>query len=66
MRGLPLLQKKNGLKFDYGIYGKYSNGKNKTWEDYTTRDPDIRSKFPTGIAAAMAEQWGNYLLKVCD
>lgn len=66
LRGLPLLQKKNELKFDYGIYGKYSNGKNKTWEDHTTRDPDIRSKFPTGIATAMAEQWGNYLLKECD
>ena len=40
------------------LFGKYSNGKNKTWEDCSTRSAKIRSKTFPGVAKAMATQWG--------
>ena len=40
------------------MYGKYKNGKNKTWEDSIARNSKERSKTFPGIAKAMAEQWG--------
>lgn len=40
------------------IFGTYSSGKAKTWEDCTTRSSVERSKTFLGIAKAMAEQWG--------
>lgn len=59
LKGLPLL-KGNGVfdSFDCSIYGKYSSGKNKTWEDSYSRKAHERSKTFPGIAKAMAEQWG--------
>lgn len=62
LKGLPLL-KGNGVfkNFDCGeVYGKYSNGKNKTWEDSRegANRAKTRSKTFPGIAKAMAEQWG--------
>lgn len=60
LKGLPKL-KGNGVfeRFDNGkVYGKYSNGKNKTWEDCMHKDSKARSKTFPGIARAMAEQWG--------
>lgn len=59
LRGLPELRG-NGIiqNFDCGeVYGKYSNGKNKTWED-SRQGSKVRSKTFPGIAKAMAEQWG--------
>lgn len=60
IKGLPKLHG-NGLidSFDNGkIYGKYSNGKNKSWEDYKVSSAKDRSKTFPGIAKAMASQWG--------
>ena len=59
LKGLkPLVT--NGLpKPDNGeIFGRYSNGKAKCWEDTYTRSGAVRSKTFPGIAKAMAEQWG--------
>lgn len=59
LKGLPLL-KSNGIfqNFDCSYYGKWGSGKNKTWEDSYSRDAGVRSKTFSGIAKAMAEQWG--------
>lgn len=40
------------------IFGKLASGKNRTWEDSISRDAAVRSKTFSGIARAMAEQWG--------
>ena len=56
--GLPPLVPYNDVKWNYNGYGKYTNGKNKTWEDSIKRSAKSRSKTPTGIARAMADQWG--------
>lgn len=40
------------------IFGVFPTGKAKTWEDTYSRDGGIRSKTFSGIAKAMAEQWG--------
>jgi hypothetical protein len=40
------------------IFGTFPTGKAKTWEDTYSRDGGIRSKTFSGIARAMAEQWG--------
>lgn len=59
LKGLPLLTHNDIARPDNNIlYGKYSNGKNKTWEDSYSHDPKIRSKTFLGIAEAMAKQWG--------
>lgn len=62
---LPLLVPKCTDEPDLGkLYGKYSNGKNRTWEE--TRNTDrakTRSKTFLGIAKAFAEQWGDYILQ---
>ena len=53
---------KNG--FSYGASATYAvdeNGKILSWND--PRTAKARSKTFQGIADAMAEQWGNYLLK---
>lgn len=60
LKGLPKLRT-NGLpKPDLAaLYGKYSNGKNRTWGEMQRGNrPKNRSKTFPGIAAAMAEQWG--------
>lgn len=59
LKGLPLLKGNGNIKsFDCSIYGKYSSGKNKTWEDSYSRSAKARSVTFQGIAKAMAEQWG--------
>ena len=40
------------------IFGTWSSGKSKCWEDSTTRSAKVRSKTFPGVAKAMAEQWG--------
>lgn len=40
------------------IYGRMPSGKARTWEDSATRSGKVRSKTFSGIAEAMAEQWG--------
>lgn len=59
LKGLPQL-KTNGLARpdNEKLFGKYSNGKRKTWEDCFSRLGKVRSKTFPGIATAMAEQWG--------
>lgn len=64
MRGLPQLKTNDLPKPDNAkIWGTYSNGKARTWEDSSTRDAEIRSKTFPGIAKAMAAQWGDYIGK---
>lgn len=60
LKGLPKLQGNGIIKsFDNGeVYGQYSSGKNKSWEDSRVRASKDRSKTFPGIANAMAEQWG--------
>lgn len=59
LKGLPPL-KTNGLPKpnNQKIYGRYPSGKVKTWEDQYTRSGKVRSVTFSGIARAMAEQWG--------
>lgn len=59
LKGLPKL-KTNGLPKPNNkeIFGVYSSGKAKTWEDCFSRKANVRSKTFPGIAEAMAEQWG--------
>lgn len=64
LKGLPLLktndlEKPNNAK----LFGTNKNGKAYCWEDAYTRDPKGRSKTFPGIAAAFAEQWGDYLIQ---
>ena len=59
LKGLEPLKSNDLPKPNNGeLYGYWSSGKAKTWEDSTTRRADIRSKTFPGIARAMAEQWG--------
>lgn len=59
LKGLTPLKTNNLPKPNNAeLYGKYSNGKNKTWEDCFSRSAKVRSKTFPGIAKAMAEQWG--------
>ena len=62
-KNLPNLIQTNGLKRpdNKKLFGTYSNGKAKTWED-SIHGGKARSKTFHGIAKAMAEQWGDYLL----
>lgn len=55
---LPNL-KTNGLPRpdNRNLFGKWSNGKNRTWEETYSRSGKVRSKTFTGIANAIAEQW---------
>lgn len=63
LKRLPLL-KTNGLPRpnNHELFGTFSNGKAKTWEDTYSRSAKIRSKTFPGIARAMAEQWTQYIL----
>lgn len=63
LKALPKLHTNNLPKPDLAtMYGKYSNGKNRTWEEMQCGNRSkIRSKTFPGIAAAMAEQWGKFL-----
>lgn len=58
LKGLPLLKGKDIERPDNAkMFGRYSNGKAKTWEDVVS-GAVVRSKTFPGIAKAMAEQWG--------
>ncbi len=59
LKGLPELQ--GAYIGDKPTYGKYSSGKNKTWEDSYSRKASVRSKTFPAIAEAMGKQWGDYL-----
>lgn len=60
LKGLdPLIPTYTGDRPDNRkLFGVYANGKAKCWEDTYTRDSGVRSKTFSGIAKAMAEQWG--------
>ena len=60
LKGLPVLETNTLPKPDNKkIFGTYSNGKAKTWEETRSGDrTTVRSKTFPGIAKAMAEQWG--------
>lgn len=62
LKGLPPLQTKDLPPVDNKrLFGTYSNGKARTWEESVKSGKDratIRSKTFPGIAKAMAEQWG--------
>lgn len=57
LKNLPLLQETNIVE---PIKKYYPNGTKKDFTDII-HNQKLRSKFWTGIAAAMAEQWTNYL-----
>lgn len=59
LKQLPPLVGKGWQKPDNKkIFGVYSSGKAKTWEDCFSRDANVRSKTFHGVAKAMAKQWG--------
>jgi hypothetical protein len=59
LKQLPPLVGKGWQKPDNKkIFGVYSSGKAKTWEDCFSRDANVRSKTFPGVAKAMAKQWG--------
>lgn len=65
-KGLPPLQPAyNGqVPKNANLYGISPNGKNRTWESMISKNRQKnRSKTFPGIAKAMAEQWGDYLLR---
>lgn len=56
---LPKLRTNSLKKPDNAkLFGKLPSGKNRTWEDTSSRSAKVRSKTFPGIAKAMAEQWG--------
>ena len=71
LKGLPKLTPTNIVEFETecgnyskglaAAYARDENGKILRWNDPNTAKQ--RSKTVPGIAAAMAEQWGNYLLE---
>ena len=65
LKGLPLLTYPEPEPFE-NPYGDetYPSGKRKYWEECISKRADVRSKTFQGIADAMAEQWGNYLLSI--
>lgn len=60
LKGLPILEGWQDKKPDNAeIFGRFSNGKAKTWEETRSGGRSkVRSKTFPGIAKAMAEQWG--------
>ena len=60
LKGLnPLTPTYTGEKpNNHELFGTYSNGKAKVWEDTYSRSACVRSKTFPGIAKAMAKQWG--------
>lgn len=59
LKGLsPLKTNKLPKPNNREIFGILPSGKVRTWEDTITRSAKIRSKTFSGIAKAMAEQWG--------
>ena len=64
LKGLPTLNTKSYRKPDNGkLFGYHPSGKARNWEETRRTDRSReRSKTFPGVAAAMAEQWGDYLL----
>lgn len=63
LTNLPLLRGNRLPKPDNAtLFGRLSSGKARTWEDTFSRSGKVRSKTFPGIAKAMAEQWGDYLI----
>lgn len=60
LKGLPKLKTNKLPKPDLAkLFGKYANGKNRTWEEVQIGNrAKARSKTFSGVAKAMAEQWG--------
>ena len=60
LKGLNELKKNNLPKPDNAkLYGRHPSGKARCWEEMVKGDrATVRSKTFTGIAKAMAEQWG--------
>lgn len=56
LKGLKPLEYSTPEPYEHK-FGKYSNGKNKTWEEINHGSTERSKTFP-GIAKAMAEQWG--------
>lgn len=68
LKGLPTLETNNLPKPDNGaLFGYHPNGKARNWEETRigNRSKERSKTFP-GIAAAMALQWGDYLLGKAD
>ena len=58
IKGLQPLKPNNLPKPDNRkLFGTYSNGKAKCWEDTATRSAKVRSKTFPGVASAMAMAW---------
>ena len=70
LKGLPTLKTNSLPKPDNGaLFGYHPTGKARTWEETVSRSggaSKARSKTFPGIAKAMAEQWGDYLLGKTD
>lgn len=70
LKGLPELKTNTLPKPDNGsIYGYHPTGKARTWEEvvcWSGGASKVRSKTFPGIAQAMAQQWGDYLLGKTD
>ena len=60
LKGLPKLKTNDLPPVDNKrLFGQYSNGKSRTWEEMVSRNrAQARSKIFPGVAKAMAEQWG--------
>ena len=68
LKELPLLKTNNLPKPDNGaMFGYHPTGKARNWEETRTgnRSKERSKTFP-GIAQAMAQQWGDYLLGNTD
>ena len=64
LTNLPMLKTNSLPRPDNAaLFGRYSNGKAKCWEDSYTRKAGVRSKTFPGVAKAMATQWGAYVEK---
>lgn len=64
LKGLPPLKPTQELPKDqrtHGIWKAHFDGKCYAWNDVETAK--LRSKTPNGVAIAMAEQWGNYIMR---
>ena len=59
LKGVDILKTNNLVKPDNRkIFGTWSSGKAKCWEDSTTRSAKVRSKTFPGVAKAMGLAWG--------
>ncbi len=59
LRNLPELKGNNLPRPNNAtMFGRLPSGKAKTWEDTYSRSGKVRSKTFSGVAKAMAEQWG--------